>query len=477
MFVLALKHHTSKIRQFADVADVCTFGFRGEALSSLCALGDVCIITKHQDAEYGHKLKFDRNGALQTKTICARDTGTTVQVSNIFKTLPVRAKDFEKNIKREYGKALQILYAYCLISTGVKITCANSLEKRPPSSILSTNGSAKVMDNMKAVFGRKALDHLTTVELQNPDEETLEEFNLNKNVTVEFTWEFYISSCEHSAGRSTPDRQFFFVNGRPCDLAKISKLINTVYRKYNGKQYPFVFLDLKLNQNCADVNVTPDKRTIYFTQEKIILATIKSNLTREWDKMQGVFTIKTLEDMNFSVKRQNTNLESEMEPPKKKHSLRHCQKDLNEEKEGEWRNVIGNTSFNAPNSSQVRKDLPRDSTSKDTSEKSRVLLNGTASSNNTSATKHSVVIEESNCKREIVSPATNEYIPPLVVDMKINFDSIKSKMKLRDTAERDAESIKFKSEIEPSKNSEAERELQRQLDKSSFTKVTAECFI
>ena len=40
---LCLKHHTSKLQDFSDLASVATFGFRGEALSSLCALRCFCL--------------------------------------------------------------------------------------------------------------------------------------------------------------------------------------------------------------------------------------------------------------------------------------------------------------------------------------------------------------------------------------------------------------------------------------------------
>jgi len=89
-----------------------------------------------------------------------------------------------------------------------------------------------------------------------------------------------------------------------------------VYHKYNNKQYPFVFFNLKLDRQCADVNVTPDKRTIFVTQERLILATLKFSLTVKWDKLQGNFTVKTLTELNFGLKR--TISSSHTQPPAKR---------------------------------------------------------------------------------------------------------------------------------------------------------------
>ena len=66
----ALKHHTSKISSFDDLSHVDTFGFRGEALSALCALSDsVTVSTSTQETQpLGRILKFSRDGRLQDST-------------------------------------------------------------------------------------------------------------------------------------------------------------------------------------------------------------------------------------------------------------------------------------------------------------------------------------------------------------------------------------------------------------------------
>ena len=311
-----LKHHTSKLREFTDLTEVNTFGFRGEALSSLCALSELSMITRHASNEHGFKLEFDRNGVLTKKEPCAREKGTTVHVKNIFKNLPVRAKEFQKNLKKEYARAIQVLYSYCLVSTSVKITCSNLISGKSPNLIVTTRNTDDVLNNVNSVFGKKSLDGIVKLELQSPDEIVLQEYNLPNDITADFDWECYVSTCNHTIGRSSPDRQFFYVNGRPCDLTKVSKLINNVYHKYNNKQYPFVFFNLKLDRQCADVNVTPDKRTIFVTQERLILATLKFSLTVKWDKLQGNFTVKTLTELNFGLKR--TISSSHTQPPAKR---------------------------------------------------------------------------------------------------------------------------------------------------------------
>jgi DNA mismatch repair protein PMS2 len=62
---IALKYHTSKIESFADVAKVQSFGFRGEALSSLCAVSTVAFTTRTREQDAGMKLTFDSRGHLQ----------------------------------------------------------------------------------------------------------------------------------------------------------------------------------------------------------------------------------------------------------------------------------------------------------------------------------------------------------------------------------------------------------------------------
>jgi DNA mismatch repair protein PMS2 len=122
----ALKHHTSKISLFEDLSSVETFGFRGEALSSLCALSNLSVITRsgkkvaNTGSRTGFRVEYDSQGKIRSKTVCAREVGTTIVLKNIFTPLPVRHREFIKNLKREFHKMVNILYGYCIVAEGVR---------------------------------------------------------------------------------------------------------------------------------------------------------------------------------------------------------------------------------------------------------------------------------------------------------------------------------------------------------------------
>jgi DNA mismatch repair protein PMS2 len=68
----ASKHYTSKLSSFENLDDLETFGFRGEALSSLCALGDVQIVTAtREDAPRATKLEFDHHGVIASRKMAS----------------------------------------------------------------------------------------------------------------------------------------------------------------------------------------------------------------------------------------------------------------------------------------------------------------------------------------------------------------------------------------------------------------------
>lgn len=71
--------------------------------------------------------------------------------------------------------------------------------------------------------------------------------------------EGYISNCSHNAGRGAPDRQYVYINRRPCDHSRVTKLVNEVFHQFNRNQYPMYVFNFKMNSQNVDVNVTPDK--------------------------------------------------------------------------------------------------------------------------------------------------------------------------------------------------------------------------
>ncbi|KAL4820252.1 hypothetical protein BDW67DRAFT_193010 [Aspergillus spinulosporus] len=277
---VALKHYTSKLSSYNDLLHLQTFGFRGEALSSLCALSDFRITTAQANqAPRATRLEFEQSGKLKKTEIVAGQKGTVASVESLFKNLPVRRRELEKNIKREYGKVLNLLHAYACISTGVRFTVKNTQAKKT-AVVFATNGNQTTKENIANVYGAKTLLALIPLDLELEFEPSITGTKMAGDKKNRIQLCGHISRPVFGEGRQTPDRQMLFVNSRPCALPQITKAINEVYKSFNVAQSPFVFADFHMDTNAYDVNVSPDKRTILLHDAGALIESLKQSLQK-----------------------------------------------------------------------------------------------------------------------------------------------------------------------------------------------------
>jgi DNA mismatch repair protein PMS2 len=214
-----------------------------------------------------------------------------VTINELFRTLPVRRRELLKNIKREFAKAQSLLQAYAIISRGVRWVVSNTVKGRR-SNVMTISSSSThnyIRSNVTAVFGSKACNFLHPMDVQIPLSKSVgkmiggkrslssiaddEEDDSQPLGTVQV--EGLISRPTHGFGRSASDRIFLYINGRPWDSSRIVRAVNEVYRSFNSNQYPMVVANFTVKGDKYDVNVSPDKRTLFLHDENEIIEGIK----------------------------------------------------------------------------------------------------------------------------------------------------------------------------------------------------------
>lgn len=316
-----MKHYTSKLSTYSDLTTLETFGFRGEALSSLCALSHFTVTTCRQsEAPKGTKLEFETSGQLKETSVVAAQKGTTVSVEDLFRNLPVRRRELERNIKREWGKVISLLNQYACVQTGVKFTVSQTPTKGKRIVLFSTKGNKATRDNIVNVFGSKTISALVALDLKLELEATsgpsqrwsTQDDGGRKEILIKG----YVSRPNHGEGRQTPDRQMFYVNSRPCGLPQFAKVFNEVYKSFNSSQSPFIFADIQLDTHLYDVNVSPDKRTILLHDQTRMLDNLRDSLTELFENqdytmpMSQMATFKQPAFKKLTISRQGTIEES-----------------------------------------------------------------------------------------------------------------------------------------------------------------------
>ncbi|GAB0491520.1 hypothetical protein MMPV_002774 [Pyropia vietnamensis] len=284
---------------------VVTYGFRGEALSAIAALSETLIVTtRTADEEVGRRLTYGPDGALIGPPVLApRHPGTTVEAGGLFARLPVRRTDAERHAKREMGRLLLTVQAFAVIATAARVvlyldgqsTPVISTKPRatsPTAPLVSAPGGTPsasatpplalrsldaLRDNIVSVFGARqaaTLEPLAVPSLLGP-----------ARAVSGYGAVGWVSSVAPGAARSAPDRQLYFVNGRPADVGRIARAIAEHYRKCGptaGPSCPVVVLELVVPAGGWDVNLSPDKREVLLPREREIIDALLAALNERW---------------------------------------------------------------------------------------------------------------------------------------------------------------------------------------------------
>lgn len=105
----------------------------------------------------------------------------------------------------------------------------------------------------------------------------------------------FLSKPGQGNGRNLGDRQYFFVNGRPVDMPKVSKLVNELYKGANSRQYPIAILNFTVPPRAYDVNVTPDKRKIFLSEESSLLQALREGFQQIYSPSNACYSINKVE--------------------------------------------------------------------------------------------------------------------------------------------------------------------------------------
>lgn len=261
-----IRHATSKIQTEADLEQIHTLGFRGEALASIASVAKVEVLTCTEVDEFAccYRIEGGQEIGMQPG---ARPIGTTITVRDLFFNTPARMK-FLKKDATEGTYVSETVTRIALSHPEVSISFI-----REGKLLYKTPGDGNLLNTVYAVLGREFARDLLSVQ----------EASGNYKVTGLIT--------PPRACRASRGMQFFFINGRFVKNKTMMAALENAYRGtlMQGK-FPGAILMLEMPPQLVDVNVHPAKTEVRFARENEVFDAVysaaKSALTAPDSKEQ-----------------------------------------------------------------------------------------------------------------------------------------------------------------------------------------------
>ena len=248
------RHATSKISKKDDLYNLYTYGFRGEALSSISAVSKMTLSSRSEEDEVGSQITVLGGKVTSLKDV-QRNRGTTIEIKELFFNTPARLK-FLRKPTTEYINIKDIIIQEALSNPDVAIMLI--LDGK-----VSIKTSGNGIDNtIVEIFGKNILKNM-------------KKFKLG-----------YLGNG--AIYRSTKDSIFIFINNRMVKSKIVENaVIDGYYTKLMKGKYPFAIIFLDVNPRDVDVNVHPSKKVVKFADEEgiynYVLKEIEETFARDDD--------------------------------------------------------------------------------------------------------------------------------------------------------------------------------------------------
>ena len=253
-------HATSKLRCVDDLLGIRTMGFRGEALASIGSVSKVSVTSCTADAVSAHRIEIDC-GHKGPVVPCSGDTGTTIEVRNLFYKLPARRK-FLRTANTEMSHITEHFTRIALAQESLDLTLKHN--DRQVHHLLGGQG---VRQRVNLLFGPAIAEDLL--------ETSRQERGMCLRALV----------GRPTGARSSGKYQYVFLNRR---FIRDKFILHAVKEAYRGlmepNKFPVVFLFIEMPSEDFDVNVHPTKVEVRFDNPNLVYSEVLAVLR---DKLLG----------------------------------------------------------------------------------------------------------------------------------------------------------------------------------------------
>lgn len=274
-----LRHATSKIRTVEDLLRVQSMGFRGEALSSISAVGMVEMITKTKDSLTGVRYCIEGDRERDFSEVGAPD-GTTIIIRDLFFNTPARRK-FLKTPATEGGYVADLMEHMALARPDISFQLLINRQSR-----FATSGSGDLKEVVYRIYGREIAKEIFPFQA--------EEGGIRA--------EGFLGTPQ--IVRPNRNFEFFFVNKRYIRSQVLSKGLESGYAsRLMQHKFPMAYLHFTIDTDMVDVNVHPSKMEVRFSDNQQIFDFVDRHV-KEALKSREMIPSVTLEEPQKKEKRQ-----------------------------------------------------------------------------------------------------------------------------------------------------------------------------